>query len=238
MERADKPTILAVDDCEELLDWLEIDLTSRGFRVLTALNGESALTVVRENPIDIMILDVMMPGSQRLVEFLERNPVYLEGSALRLDVGLIVREGGRFRSLWEVIADDTVVPPLAGELGSSRPSPVQGAKAVFTLAGSEQFCAEHGVIRLSFDGFTVCQLISSNTRLPRSPVIYLFTAGGIGSEGERERRAAEVGAEQYVLKNEYYDRLIPLLEQHLPTEVVRVPRASTTTASSAPGTGK
>ena len=55
--------ILIVDD--ELRDrqLMEIILTSQGYRLQTAGSGEEALTMVRDQPPDLILLDVLMPGT-------------------------------------------------------------------------------------------------------------------------------------------------------------------------------
>jgi two-component system response regulator VanR len=54
-------TILLVDDEKEILDMTEIYLKNEGYRCLKAGNGLEALEVLRENTVDLIILDVMMP---------------------------------------------------------------------------------------------------------------------------------------------------------------------------------
>ncbi|RMF89609.1 MAG: response regulator [Methanobacteriota archaeon] len=55
-------TILVVDDEEELLTLVETILKGAGYRVLTALNGPEALSVLEREEVDLVLLDVMMPG--------------------------------------------------------------------------------------------------------------------------------------------------------------------------------
>jgi two-component system cell cycle response regulator len=54
--------ILVVDDVPDNVDILDARLSSRGYAVLTAANGEQALERVREQPPHLILLDVMMPG--------------------------------------------------------------------------------------------------------------------------------------------------------------------------------
>lgn len=55
-------TILVVDDDPEILATLPARLEKRGFRVLTAADGNLAIEDARRYQPDLMILDVMMPG--------------------------------------------------------------------------------------------------------------------------------------------------------------------------------
>ncbi len=54
--------LLVVDDEQMLLDMVSDALRFAGYEVRSADNGETALRVVREEPIDLVILDVNMPG--------------------------------------------------------------------------------------------------------------------------------------------------------------------------------
>jgi DNA-binding NarL/FixJ family response regulator len=56
------PRILAVDDDPQSLEVARARLASLGYDVITAPDGEHALTAVREHAPDLILLDVMMPG--------------------------------------------------------------------------------------------------------------------------------------------------------------------------------
>lgn len=58
----EKPTILVVDDEPKNVKLLEAQLATKGYEVATAANGEEALQRVSERSIDVILLDVMMPG--------------------------------------------------------------------------------------------------------------------------------------------------------------------------------
>ena len=53
--------ILVVDDNPDIRTMLKTYLTSEGFQVLTAENGQKALFVAREEKPDCIVLDMMMP---------------------------------------------------------------------------------------------------------------------------------------------------------------------------------
>lgn len=55
-------SILAVDDDPKILKILQHSLSKEGFRVTTASSGEEALQIARQNPPDLVLLDIMMPG--------------------------------------------------------------------------------------------------------------------------------------------------------------------------------
>ena len=59
---AAKPRVLAVDDDPEILDLLRRGLATEGFDVRVAADGNAALNSLAEQPTDVVVLDVMMPG--------------------------------------------------------------------------------------------------------------------------------------------------------------------------------
>jgi Response regulator containing a CheY-like receiver domain and an HD-GYP domain len=58
----DKPVILVVDDQLQNVELLEAQLVPLGYEIIRAANGKDALTIITGNEIDLMLLDIMMPG--------------------------------------------------------------------------------------------------------------------------------------------------------------------------------
>ena len=58
----DRPLILAIDDQAQNNELLEAFLAPEGYDILTAESGEEALEKLSAHPIDIILLDVIMPG--------------------------------------------------------------------------------------------------------------------------------------------------------------------------------
>jgi DNA-binding response OmpR family regulator len=59
----DSPTtVLVVDDQEDIVDLMRDFLEAEGYAVVTALEGGAALHILRHQSIDVVLLDVMMPG--------------------------------------------------------------------------------------------------------------------------------------------------------------------------------
>ncbi|MEM7423287.1 MAG: phosphate regulon transcriptional regulator PhoB [Pseudomonadota bacterium] len=54
--------ILVVEDEEALVDLLEYNLSSEGFRVRTSLDGDDAMVALDEDRPDLILLDWMLPG--------------------------------------------------------------------------------------------------------------------------------------------------------------------------------
>ena len=54
-------TVLVVDDEQDILDLVRFRLEHDGYRVLTATDGQTGLTLAQAERPDLCILDVMMP---------------------------------------------------------------------------------------------------------------------------------------------------------------------------------
>jgi DNA-binding response OmpR family regulator len=57
-----QPSVLVVDDDPAIREALDRALRLEGFEVATRADGSAALAVVDDEPPDVMVLDVMMPG--------------------------------------------------------------------------------------------------------------------------------------------------------------------------------
>ena len=55
-------TILVCDDDRQIVEAIDIYLTGEGFQVIKAYDGYEALELLESHSIDLMIVDVMMPG--------------------------------------------------------------------------------------------------------------------------------------------------------------------------------
>lgn len=66
MESFNGIRVLLVDDEPHILQFLELGLRNEGFDVKTALDGESTLAAVHSYQPHVIILDVMMPGTDGL----------------------------------------------------------------------------------------------------------------------------------------------------------------------------
>lgn len=101
--------ILIVDDEPRYLRLLEANLHSEGYEVITAQDGMQALDVFSTNPIDLVLMDVMMPrldgfgATQRLREFTNVPIVILTARG---------EEQDRVRGL-DLGADDYLVKPFS-----------------------------------------------------------------------------------------------------------------------------
>jgi DNA-binding response OmpR family regulator len=108
---ADTKTILLVDDDPEIIKALRTVLESKGYRVLTAADGNAGLAVAdRENP-HLVLVDMMMPKKsgflvlQKLKSKPENKPKVIMITA---------NEGSRHRAYAEMLGvDDYLRKPFA-----------------------------------------------------------------------------------------------------------------------------
>ena len=54
--------ILIVDDEEDVLELVRYNLDGSGYQIETASTGEQAHSKARKNTLDLIILDLMLPG--------------------------------------------------------------------------------------------------------------------------------------------------------------------------------
>lgn len=57
-----KVRVLLVDDEEQFVETLAQRLEARDFAVATAFNGDQALNYIKGKEVDVVVLDVLMPG--------------------------------------------------------------------------------------------------------------------------------------------------------------------------------
>ena len=55
-------TILVCDDDRDIVSALDIYLTSEGYRTVKAYDGLEAIKAVEAKPVDLILMDIMMPG--------------------------------------------------------------------------------------------------------------------------------------------------------------------------------
>lgn len=91
-------TILIADDEKEIADLVALHLEKEGYRTLTAQGGPEALRLIQSQPVDLVILDIMMPGMDgyevtRQIREQHRMPIiFLSAKTSDLDkiTGLVI----------------------------------------------------------------------------------------------------------------------------------------------------
>ena len=81
-----KHNILVVDDEVEICDLLQGFLTEEGYQVFTATNGLEAISLGKQNELDLALLDIKMPGMDGIEVFRKLKKV-------RRDMGVIILTG-------------------------------------------------------------------------------------------------------------------------------------------------
>jgi two-component system KDP operon response regulator KdpE len=134
-----KEKILIVDDEARILRLVRSNLEPQGYKILTAMDGESALTAAEMNDPDLIILDLMLPRldgfevCRRLREFSTVPIIILTAKGEEVD---------KVKGL-ELGADDYLTKPfgvpellarIKAVLRRTRVAPAQKLEPVFNLA--------------------------------------------------------------------------------------------------------
>lgn len=114
-----KGTILCVDDEQVNLKVLSAVLSPRGHEVITTQNPKEALDLIREKPVDLLLLDVMMPeiDGYSLCRQIKDNPQTRHLPVVMITV--LSSKEDRIRSI-EAGADDFITKPFDQELVLAR----------------------------------------------------------------------------------------------------------------------
>ena len=107
-----EPLILIVEDEKPVVDMLQYNLETEGYRILSASDGEQALLIVKEESPSLLILDWMLPGISGL-EICRR----LKGAKDTRNIPILMltargEETDMVRAL-NIGADDYVVKPFS-----------------------------------------------------------------------------------------------------------------------------
>jgi DNA-binding response OmpR family regulator len=137
--------ILVVDDEPRYLRLLEANLRSEGYEVVTAMDGLQAVEAFSINPVDLILLDVMMPRldgfatCQRIREFSNVPIIILTAKG---------EEQDRVRGL-DLGADDYLIKPFSATELLARVRAVLRRSLVSKDVSQSRFF-EHGNLRIDF----------------------------------------------------------------------------------------
>ena len=92
-------TILVCDDDKDIVSALDIYLTSEGYRTVKAYDGLEALQAAESQPVDLILMDIMMPGLDGIrviarVKSQLRRYTSLGGKSGSGDSGKLLTNGG------------------------------------------------------------------------------------------------------------------------------------------------
>ena len=68
--------ILVCDDVKAIVEAIDIYLTQEGHHILKAYDGEEAIQILNNNPVDLLVIDIMMPkldGIRATLKIREKN---------------------------------------------------------------------------------------------------------------------------------------------------------------------
>jgi DNA-binding response OmpR family regulator len=66
-----KSKVLVVDDDPGMIEFARDALTAEGFEVISANNGEQGLRLLKQEPVDLVIMDILMPVKDGLETMME-----------------------------------------------------------------------------------------------------------------------------------------------------------------------
>lgn len=106
-----KTKILVVDDDPTMVKLINVNLKLNNYAVMEAVSGEQALEIVSKDPLDLVVLDIMMPGVDGW-EVLRR--IRSDTGTEELPVILVTaktQDSDVIRG-WELGADEYVIKPF------------------------------------------------------------------------------------------------------------------------------
>ncbi len=107
-------TILLIDDDRELLGSLQAVLETKGYRVLTAHDGQSGMTLAESARPDLVVVDMMMPKQSG---FLVLGKLKANRAAGPKVIMMTANEGSRHRAYAEFLGvDEYLRKPFALDL--------------------------------------------------------------------------------------------------------------------------
>src|SRR5881394_1706848 len=111
--------VLIADDEPDILEIVQYNLVKEGYEVITARDGDEALTKSKIHKPDLIILDIMMPKKNgvEVCELLRMQPSFKE--TLIVFLTALNDESSHIKGL-ETGADDYVSKPISPKVLNSR----------------------------------------------------------------------------------------------------------------------
>jgi DNA-binding response OmpR family regulator len=107
---AARKTILLVDDDAEILVAMKTVLERKGYRILTAADGNMALAVAEREAPDLVVVDMMMPKKSGFLVLEKLKSRLQQGPRV---IMITANEGSRHRAYAEILGvDDYIRKPF------------------------------------------------------------------------------------------------------------------------------
>ncbi|MBF0117504.1 MAG: response regulator transcription factor [Desulfobacterales bacterium] len=114
-----KEKILIVDDEEDILELVKFNLIREGYSVIEALSGEQALQIIMSDPVDLIILDLMLPSIDGL-EVTKRLKQTPQNKAIPIIMLTAKGEDSDIVKGLELGADDYITKPFSPKVIIAR----------------------------------------------------------------------------------------------------------------------
>ncbi|MEK6561210.1 MAG: response regulator, partial [Nitrospirota bacterium] len=161
--------ILLVDDDEDILDLIERHLSHRGYEVLTAYDGEQAISLLDKIKFDLVITDLKMPkfdGMEVLRRAKEKDPnievVILTGHGTMDSVVEALRDGGAFDYLQKPLHNIKQLSFVTKKALERKRLRLENQKLIETLNETNSRL-KGKCMRVSKDITGIIQLVSSSS---------------------------------------------------------------------------
>ena len=188
----DEATILIVEDEENIRFSLAAGLKREGYRVLTAAQGEEALELLGQHPVDLVLLDLMLPNMSgfdvcRLVRRDSQVPIIMV-TARDAETDVIVG--------LEMGADDYVTKPFSLSVLLARIRANMRRTAV--QQDPEHEAVQVGSVRLDSESYRAMAGTVPLDLTPRLFHLLLFMAQRLGKVCSRDQILNAVWGYDYV----------------------------------------
>ena len=165
--------ILLVDDEQDILELLEYNLVKQDFGIVKCDNGEDALSVSRDQSIDLILLDLMLPGISGIdvCRILKNDEI-----TKNIPIIMITAKGEESDIIkgLEVGADDYVTKPFSISVLSARiksilrrnsyteKSSINSFEELSIEVNSREVYVDEKRIDLTYTEFEILRLLSSH----------------------------------------------------------------------------
>ena len=201
-------TVLICDDNETVHQTLQLYLEEAGFQVLSAYDGAASLEMIRQNPVDLVILDIMLPklfGTDVCRQIRKDNDVPIIILSAKVD------ESDRIVGL-ELGADDYVTKPFSPKEVVTRVKTVLRR----TAPRKESSILQLGNLRVNPKAYEVFVLEESVKMTPREVELLAFLLSRAGEVASREEILDAVWGYDYYGDVRAVDTLLARIRGKLP----------------------